>query len=146
MNAIQLILNQHARIRKFLAKLSKTKNPATSNTLFKKLAAFLISHETMEQKVWYPFLKKNNKLKPTITHLITEEKTAAKSITKIKKIKSQNTFEEKIMELMSAVSHHAKEEETKLLPKVRKLIEESELKKVGKQMQEFKKAFDIEHS
>lgn len=146
MNAIQLILNQHARIRKFLSQLSKSKTSSAQRTLFKRLSAFLISHETMEQKVWYPFLKKNTKLKTTITHLITEEKTAAKEISKIKKIKSNEIFEEKLMELKKSVSHHAKEEETKLLPHVKKIIDDSELKQVGKRMSEFKKKFDNEHS
>jgi hemerythrin superfamily protein len=142
MNAIQLILNQHAKIRKFLAQLTKSKQSKAFKNTFDKLAAFLVSHETMEQKVWYPFLKKNTKLKTTITHLVKEEKTAAKEIAKIKKIKSEEKFEEKIMELKSAVSHHAKEEETKLLPKAKKLIEESELKTIGRKMNEFKKQFD----
>lgn len=146
MNAIQLILNQHARIRKFLAQISKSKTPSSLKKTFEKLSAFLISHETMEQKVWYPYLKKNTKLKTTITHLVAEEKTAAKSIAKIKKIKSAETFEEKLMELKTAVAHHAKEEETKLLPKAKKLIEEPELNKVGKKMRDFKKEFDMKHS
>lgn len=142
MDAIELILNQHARIRKFLSQLTKAKASHSLKKTFENLSAFLISHETMEQKVWYPFLKKNTKLTSTITHLINEEKTAAKAIAKIKKIKSVETFEEKIMELKSAVAHHAKEEETKLLPKAKKLIEETELKKIGKKMSEFKKEFD----
>ena len=142
MNAIQLILNQHARIRKFLSQLSKSKKPAALERTFDKLSVFLVSHETMEQKVWYPFLKKNTELKTTIYHLISEEKSAAKTIAKIKKIKSEEILEEKIMELKKAVAHHAKEEETKLLPKVKKIIEETELKKIGKKMSEFKKEFD----
>lgn len=146
MNAIQLILNHHARIRKFLVQLSKSKTPSSMRSIFNRMAAYLISHETMEQKVWYPFLKKNAQLKTTINHLVVEEKTAAKSIAKIKKLKSNDTLEEKLMELKTAVSHHAKEEETKLLPKAKKLIDDSELKKVGKKMAEFKKDFDLKHS
>lgn len=142
MNAIQLILNQHARIRKLLSQLTKSKTSSSLKKNFEKLSAFLISHETMEQKFWYPFLKKNTKLKTTITALIHEEKTAAKTIAKIKKIKSEEKFEEKIMELKLAVAHHAKEEETKLLPKAKKLIEEADLKKIGKDMSDFKKEFD----
>lgn len=142
MDAIRLILNQHARIRKFLAQISPSKNSVSLKKVFSKLAAFLISHETMEQKVWYPFLKKNTKLKSIITHLVSEEKSAAKTIAKTKKLKSETAFEEKLMELKSAVKHHAKEEETKLLPKVKKIIEDSELKKIGKKMMEFKKDFD----
>jgi hemerythrin superfamily protein len=142
MNAIQLILNQHARIRKFLSQLTRSKTPSSLKKSFEKLSSFLISHETMEQKIWYPFLKKNTKLKFTIASLINEEKTAAKTIDKIKKIQVEEKFEDKVMELKSAVAHHAKDEETKLFPKVKKLIEETELKKIGKKMKEFKTDFD----
>lgn len=142
MNAIQLIENHHSRIRRYLAQLSKSKTSSSLIKTFEKLADFLISHETMEQKVWYPFLKKNTKLKSTIMHLIAEEKTAAKVITQIKKLKSPITQQEKIMKLKRDISLHAKEEETKLLSKARKIINVNELKKIGKKMQEFKNSFD----
>lgn len=146
MNAIELILTHHARIRKFLTRISKFKNPSSLENTFNKLAEFLISHETMEQKVWYPFLKKNSNLKPIIKHLVAEEKLATKNIAKIKKIKSTELFEEKLMELASSVSHHANEEETKLFPKVEKYIEDRDLKMIGKEMREFKNAFDNQGS
>ncbi len=146
MNAIQLILNQHAKIRKFLSQITKSKKPSFLEREFNKLSLFLISHETMEQKIWYPFLRKNTKLKTLVSHLINEEKTAAKTISKIKKIKSQETFEEKLFELKNAVSHHANEEEKNLLPKVKKMIDDVELKAIGKKMNEFKKSFDQKHS
>lgn len=142
MNAIQLILNHHARIRKYLATITKSKNYSSLKKTFDKLSAFLVSHEKMEEKVWYPFLKKNTKLKTTITPLINEEKSAAKTIANIKRLKSEEKFEAKLMELKLAVSHHAKQEETKLLPKARKMVEASELKKIGVKMREFKKQFD----
>lgn len=146
MDAIQLILRHHAKIRKFLERLSTSRSVSSLNKTFAKLSEFLVSHETMEQKVWYPFLKKNTKLKTVISHLITEEKSAAKAIAQIKKIKSEEKFEEKLMKLKAAVSRHANEEETQLLPKVQKVIEDTELRKIGKKMQEFKKEFDMKHT
>lgn len=51
MNAIQLILTQHARVRRFLAQISPSKIHASLQKTFAKLVPYLISHETMEQKV-----------------------------------------------------------------------------------------------
>ena len=143
MNAIQLILTQHSRIKKYLLQLSKSKTPLSLEKTFNKISEYLTSHETMEQKVWYPFLKKNISLKSTITLLIAEEKSAAKEIAKIKKIKSKDNLMEKIMKLNSSVAQHAKDEETKLLPKVKKLIDDSDLKIIGKKMREVQKKWDM---
>ncbi|MEO8401774.1 MAG: hemerythrin domain-containing protein [Gammaproteobacteria bacterium] len=90
----------------------------------------------------YPYLKKNPKLKSIVAPLISEEKSAAKAIAKIKRIKSESSFEEKIFQLKTAVAQHAKDEETKLLPKARKFIAATELNIIGKKMKEFKKSFD----
>ena len=46
----------------------------------KKFDAFcsdLINHEKMEEKAWYPVLKKDKELNKVIKHLISEEKSAA---------------------------------------------------------------------
>lgn len=139
MNAIAFILKEHAIIRKSFRLIHK-KNQTLSNKkrLFKQLAAFLKLHESMEQKIWYVYLKKHTKLNPIIKKLISAEKSAAKAITKIKKLKMEATFEKNLLKLNKDVEQHATQEETKLFPKVNRIVDKAELNLLGKKLQAFK--------
>lgn len=140
MNAINYLIQQHDKFRKLLARLtSSSGREDTKRKLFEKISTDLAHHEKMEQKVWYPFLKKNTNLAKTIALLISEEKMAAKQITKIKKIRDREEFEDKLIELSNDVLKHANDEETKLFPKVIKVIDETELNTIGKKMKAMKK-------
>jgi hemerythrin superfamily protein len=142
MNAIKFLLKEHDKVRKVLADLSnKSHQYDTKRKIFDDLCHDLVTHETMEQKVWYPRLKKNEKLDETVKHLIMEEKTAAKEIKEFKEIDQEEEWEEKFLNFKKSVEHHAHEEETKLFPQVVKLLSEEELEEIGAEMREFKEEF-----
>jgi hemerythrin superfamily protein len=140
MDAIKFLLKEHNKVRRIFKDINKSsRRDLTKRKMFKKLCNDLVVHEAMEQKKWYPTLKKNNNLKETIKHLLSEEKKAAKAIKSFKKIRSQEEWNNKFLEFKNDVEHHASEEEKKLFPKVKKYFDEVELKKLGKEMHQFKK-------
>ena len=138
MEAIKFIIREHNKIRKTLARIEKQARDTTKIRTAKLLCKDLTTHENMEEKVWYPFLKKNASLQTTISHLIKEEKKAAAAIKKLGTIKAEDKWLELFMRLKKDVAHHANEEETKLFPKVAKLIAMDDLKVIGKKLQQFK--------
>jgi hemerythrin superfamily protein len=142
MDAIKFLLTEHRRFRKMLSDISKGSPNPSKKRKFKALSLDLTHHEKMEQKVWYPFLKKNMSLSKRIKHLTSEEKSAAKEIKQVKKKKTAEKWYDEFIKLKKDVLHHAKEEETKLFPKVRKTLNNDELKKIGKRMQTFKYRLD----
>jgi hemerythrin superfamily protein len=142
MDAITFLLKEHDKVRKTFAEINdESHRDETKKEMFNALCQDLIRHETMEQKVWYPHFKNNEKLDDTVKHLITEEKSAANTIKEFEKIKTEPEWEEKFLKFKKDVEHHASEEEHKLFPVVKKILDEVELEKIGKEMQEFKKEF-----
>lgn len=139
MDAIAFIRHEHAQIRKKLASIkSSLKKDKVVKPSFDKLAAFLVRHETMEQKLWYPALRKDAELKKIITHLVSEEKTAGKAIKKIKTIKNNEVWIDHVLQLAKDVSKHANDEEKKLFPKVRKKVDKDKLEIIGQRLYKFK--------
>ena len=138
MDAIKFLLKEHNKIRKTFTKIKSKSRETTKHKMFDFLCKDLVRHEKMEQKIWYPYLKKNTPLKNKIKHLLKEEKTAAKVIKEFKKIKNPEKWEKKFLAFKKDVSHHANEEETKLFPKVKKSLENSELKLIGEQFHAYK--------
>lgn len=142
MNAIDFLIKEHDKVRKMLTDISDSSHQyETKRKLFDKLCADLLRHETMEEEVWYPQLKRKTELYSTIKHLISEEKHAEKEIKTIQKITDQAEWENKFLTFKKNVEHHAKEEEEKLFPQVKKILSEKELEEIGKEMFTFKQQY-----
>jgi hemerythrin superfamily protein len=140
MNAIKFLIQEHNKVRKVLVKLSKKSQKIDAKIdMFYGLCHDLVIHETMEEKIWYPHFK--SRLDRTVKHLVTEEKGAAKAIKKFSTVKTPEEFAAKFAKFKKAVKEHAAEEETKLFPQVKKILDTAELNKIGKDMQKFKKRF-----
>jgi hemerythrin superfamily protein len=138
MNAIKFLLKEHDTVRRILADISDDSHRyETKRAMFDDLCADLVKHETTEEKVWYPFLKKNGDFDHIIKELVTEEKDAGKEIKEFKKW-DQAEWEVHFPKFKKAVLHHAHLEETKLFPKVEKTVAASDLDAIGMQMKEFK--------
>lgn len=138
MDAIIYLRSQHSKFRKTLRAISKTANERLKQTKFKALCKELVKHETMEQKTWYPVLRKNKTLSTIIKHLVAEEKSAAKNIKKFQKIDFGLTWRLKFIKFKHDIDHHATQEEKQLFPKVRKWLTKKELNALGTKMRKFK--------
>lgn len=142
MNAIDFLLKEHEKVRKILADISdESHRVETREKKFEMLCQELIRHETMEQKIWYPYFKNNSQLTEIINHLISEEKSAHTKIKKFNTIKTETEWKEKFSELKKDIEHHATEEETKLFPLVNKLLNDMDLERIGKEMHQFKEEY-----
>jgi hemerythrin superfamily protein len=138
MHAIKFIVREHNKIRKTLARIENQARDETKIRTAKLLCKDLEVHENMEETIWYPFILKTAPLKQPITHLVKEEKKAASTIKKLDKIKDPEKWLDVFMALKNDVSHHANEEETQLFPKVMMFIDDENLKKIGKKLQQYK--------
>ena len=147
MGAIEVILQDHAHIRSMMARLDKSldTNIDESRATYKQLKDFLVKHETMEQKVFYPELEKNADLKSIISDLKKEEDAAADAIKKIDGIKDNKEWVSKVKELNKAVAEHAGDEESKLFPKVRQTLDKAKLDEIGNKLKEYKAKNNMQH-
>ncbi|MDX1902491.1 MAG: hemerythrin domain-containing protein [Gammaproteobacteria bacterium] len=142
MNAIEFLVAEHEKVRKKLSDIRVASHHyATKKQMFEALSEDLIRHEAMEQKVWYPYFKNNEQLRDIVKHLLAEEKDAHIEINALNKIKIEEDWNEKFKKVKESILHHAKEEESKLFPKVKKILDEAELEIIGKELREFKENF-----
>ncbi|MBV9575714.1 MAG: hemerythrin domain-containing protein [Gammaproteobacteria bacterium] len=138
MDAITFLRQEHTKFRQTLKSISKISNDKLKQAKFNAFCKELIRHETMEQKAWYPVLRKNSELRDVIKHLLSEEKSAAKTIKKFKQTGFGIIWKLRFYKFKHDVDHHAKEEEQALFPKVRKLFSKKELNTLGVKMRKFK--------
>ncbi len=137
---VEIILLDHKQITKMITELNKTldNNVAESRAQFKSLQDFLVKHETMEQKAWYPELEKIDSLQNTITQLKDQESDADNAIKEINSTKDDQAWVSKVKDFVQAVAQHANDEQTNLLPRVGQVLDKAKLEEIGKAMQAFR--------
>lgn len=148
MDAIDIILKDHEHIRDILAKLDKALNDNSQDrqAQFKKLKDFASKHEKMEQDIWYPALEKEHAdLKKIIAHLKEEEKEAGDMLKKLDDKKEDKEWISKVRKLVEGIKQHAADEESKLFPKVREMVDKQKLMEIGKKLKEYHEKNDMKY-
>lgn len=138
MDAITYLRGEHSKFRKTLKQIDVMKDEIKKQKKFAAFCLDLKNHEKMEEKTWYPKLKKDKELSNIIKHLIAEEKKAAKAIREFKKMEYGFVWKLKFKKFKHDVDHHATQEEKDLFPKVRKKLTKKELNTLGTKMRKFK--------
>lgn len=137
MNAIEFLTEEHNKVRQMLSSIEENKKPHTVKVkLFDILADNLLRHEKMEHQLWYPHFR--DKLPKTVQHLLTDEKGAEKAIKKLEGLDNEQIWDQTFAKFKKDVEQHAQEEEENLFPEVRHILSVTELKKIGKEMRQFK--------
>lgn len=138
MNAIAYLKNDHQSFKNLIKKISGSGDRQVKKKLFSKLCQALLEHEDVEQKIWYPALKRNTNLDLEIRHLISEEKHVEKEIKVFDEIKNEEEWDKRFNKFKNELEHHSDEEEKKLFPNVEEVLSKADLEDLGKSMLKFK--------
>lgn len=145
MNAIELLKNDHKKMRKLLADLESTtargvkKRTELLNTIHKELSI----HARIEEEIFYPAFKAEGE-----THAddklyfeALEEHRAAEDLVLPDLMGTDpatEKFSGRAKVLKELIEHHAKEEEKTMFPRARKLLSAAQLRELGAAMEVMK--------
>ena len=128
---ISVIKEDHEPL-KDLIKVMKNPDLDFSQRLqaFKEFAPLLLTHAKAEEKALYDFMKQKSKLAVQAFEGDTEHAIADQLVLEIKTATEQNVVSAKIKVLAELVEHHIQEEESEMLPEIKKSVPASVLKKL----------------
>lgn len=141
MNAIQLLKDDHKKVRKLLSELESTttRGIKTRTELLEKIATELRVHARIEEEIFYPAFKaageKSDDDKLYFEAL--EEHRAAGDLVLPdleKTDPASEQFSGRAKVLKELVEHHAGEEEKEMFPRARALLGDEELRVLGERM------------
>jgi hemerythrin superfamily protein len=140
-DALALIHSDHEEVAAlFKTALGDGVSPAAKKAAIAKLCMALTVHAKMEEKIFYPALRKAGKQKEKDSVLeAAEEHACVKDlVAKIKRIQGRDeTVEAKVTVLKELVEHHVKEEESEIFDEARKVLG-NKIQALGEEMQRFK--------
>ena len=140
MDALELLKQDHAKVKELLAKAESAEQGKERSAIFEKIKTELETHARIEENVFYPAVQKNEELKDMVLESIEEHKQVKTLLREIGSLsRDSEKFEPKLKVLKENVEHHAEEEEEgKMFPKVRKLFSANELQELGAELESAK--------
>jgi hemerythrin superfamily protein len=136
MNAIDMLRKQHREVEGLFTQFKKAKSAAPQRKIFEQIADALAIHAAIEEKHFYPAVKKKA-TEDLLLESLEEHLEIKRVIADLLMLDAKDlTFEAKVTVLEEDVRHHVGEEEKSLFPKVEKLFEEETLEAIADAMEE----------
>jgi hemerythrin superfamily protein len=131
--ATALLKTQHKQVEAVLKKLEGGRSEA--QPLLEQLARALPAHMQIEQELFYPAVREVDE--DVILESFEEHSVAEIALKRLLATPSDDpTFKAKVTTLKELVLHHAKEEESELLPKADKKLPADQNRELGRRMKE----------
>ena len=137
MDALELLKTDHKKVKELFKKAEGNKNEKQQKQLFEQIKAELETHTHIEETVFYPAIAKNEDLKDMVLESLEEHKQVKTLLREMESLTADSEkFEPKLKVLMENIEHHAvEEEEGKMFPKIRKLMNAASLEKLGQELE-----------
>jgi iron-sulfur cluster repair protein YtfE (RIC family) len=128
MDALELLKTDHKTVKELFKQQKQ---------LFEEIKMELETHTHIEETVFYPAVAKYDELKDMVLESLEEHKQVKTLLREMDNLtEDSEKFEPKLKVLMENVEHHAEEEEeAKMFPKVRKLMDAGALDQLGDELE-----------
>jgi hemerythrin-like domain-containing protein len=137
MDAIELLKRDHDSVKTILDTLEDTTERAvkTRRELFEKFRREMQAHETIEEEIFYPALKRHAETKDITLEGYEEHHVVDLVMGELENVPvDDETWIAKFTVMKENVEHHIEEEEEEMFPKAREVIGD-ELDALGERME-----------
>jgi len=120
MNAIKMLKQQHREVEKLFKQFESAKSAGPRQKAFEEIADALAVHATIEEKHFYPAVKKAQ-TEDILLEAVEEHLEIKRVIADLLEMDGgEDQFAAKVKVLQEDVEHHVEEEEGEMFPKCRK--------------------------
>ena len=138
MNAISLLLEDHAKMRKLLDELESTTERGLKirAELFSTIKGELTIHEIIEEEIFYPELKAHPKAKDIVLEGYQEHHVVDLVMKELEEVPvDHESWGAKAKVMKENVEHHMEEEEGEMFKQARSVFDRDELEDLGNRME-----------
>ena len=140
MNALELIKEDHKRLKKLLKETLDAEGPQREPAM-DHLRTELVAHERMEEEVLYPRLREEKKAREEVLEGYEEHHVADVILDELLDVQPETElWKAKVKVLKENVEHHMDEEEDELFKKARAVLDRDELERMGERMEAIKRS------
>jgi Hemerythrin HHE cation binding domain len=137
MDALTLLKDDHARMRKLLEDLESTteRGVKTREELFATIKGELMVHEAIEEEIFYPTLKEHPKAEDIVLEGFEEHHVVDLVMAELEGLPvDDESWGAKAKVMKENVEHHMEEEEGEMFKQARSVFDDDELEQLGERM------------
>ncbi|MEO8424310.1 MAG: hemerythrin domain-containing protein [Actinomycetota bacterium] len=137
MDALQLLKDDHKKVKKMLEDLDGTTERAekTRTEIFARLKHDLTIHETIEEEILYPALKEFAKTRDITLEAFEEHHVVDEIVAELEDTPvTDETWGAKLTVMKENLEHHIEEEEDEMFKQARQVMERADLDELGERM------------
>ncbi len=144
MNAIDMLEQDHVRVKDILTQLSESTDRAVKKRtdLLAKLEMELVIHTRLEEEILYPAFKEAGSKEQDIMYYEAKEEHRTVDSLVLPDLKATDPstpeFAGRVKVCKELLEHHIEEEETEMFPQCEKLLGKDQLDELGKAMEALK--------
>ena len=136
MDALELLKQDHQKVKKLLTAATETEDKKEQKRLFKEIKTELETHARLEETIFYPAVREHKELASMVFESLEEHRQVKTLLRDLGRITpGSDKFKAKLKVLNDDVEHHAEEEEGKMFPKVEKAFDSKELEELGQELE-----------
>jgi iron-sulfur cluster repair protein YtfE (RIC family) len=138
MDALELLKEDHQKVKELFEQAEETEGK--QQDVFEQIKTELETHTRIEETVFYPAMQMHDELKDMVLESLEEHKQIKTLLREMENLASDSEkFEPKLQVLMENVEHHAEEEEEgKMFPKIRQIMNKQQLEQLGAELERAK--------
>jgi len=135
MKATELLIKQHRAVEELFEKFEDADAAEEKREIFEKLAASLVGHDAIEREIFYPACEQElGEDDDVLGESLVEHGLVEFSLYRADANRTSDDFDKYVTVLKEVVTHHVKEEEKELFPKVKSEMESARLEELGTRM------------
>jgi iron-sulfur cluster repair protein YtfE (RIC family) len=141
MDVFRILIKDHRDVDRLFEKIEKSDNRGTQHReqLFRQLQQELELHTQVEEKIFYPEMKKYTSTKTLVGEALDEHREITQILQEIGNLSAEDDqWSEMINELKMAARYHVREEEGRMFPAARRELDAGRIDELGRQIQEMK--------
>jgi hemerythrin superfamily protein len=129
-DAITLITQDHREMERLFERLENERDQRPR--LLDEVEAMLTAHSEAEEDEVYPVVVRTTGEVPQIRHSAEEHKEAEELLAKLRDCDpDSDTFDQRLREFVDAVKHHVEEEESEILPALKRAVGAKRVTELG---------------
>jgi hemerythrin superfamily protein len=131
MDAIEMLKSDHQKVDRLFQLINQTADSAEKREIFNQIREELELHAQVEESIFYPACQEFEEVQDQLEEALEEHNTIKDLLEEIEDTTDTEEVTDLIDELIETVQHHVEEEEDEFFPKIRDLMDKSQLEQLA---------------
>jgi hemerythrin superfamily protein len=140
MDPIELLKGDHRKVENLFKLAAKARSGDERKSVFQQIRSTLEAHTRAEETIFYPAFSQYESFDDLLDDSYQEHQDIQDMIDEMITLEDEEEFQDMLEDLQEEVEHHVHMEETRFFPKVRDVMDDAEITRLGRMIADAQEA------